>query len=424
MKKAYKALAVLALAVGAFLIFGAWMWGLPRGTFVDGVNVSGMSRTQAVACVREQKIARLKGNKLVIYAGQCTYSYTYPEFNFCDDLPELVGSIKRKGQYFSQTSVYLNGAERIARGICAAVSCEPVEPYAIFNKTGAPFTYVEGRDGVTADPSALLGDINSSLNGGFNGVTLRTQVRARKKSMDVVKRETSLLYSFTTYFDSSNATRSSNIALACSKINGLVLGAGCTFSFNSTVGPRTAANGFLPAKIISGGQFVEGVGGGVCQVSTTIYNAALLSGMDITEYHPHSLKVSYVAPSRDAMVSGTYFDLKFTNTRQTPVYVRMSCSRGAVTCSIYGLPDGVERSFISRVTGSIPQPEDIVEDGEEGIISRGTEGTISEGYLVEERNGVRNQKLIRSDRYAAAPTVRRQPSSSSPADAPQEEPDG
>lgn len=416
MTKIYKALAVLTLAVSAFLIFGAWTTKLPEGTYIDGTHVGGMSRTAAVAAVREQKTACLKDKELIIYAGGRTYTFIYPEFNFTDDLPSVAGSVRRRGEYFSNTRVYLNGAESIAENICAALGCQPKEPCAIFNKTGAPFTYCEGSDGAVVNRTALLEDISRSLNGGFEGVTVRVEAIPRKKSMEVVKRETSLLCSFTTYFDSSNHTRSSNIALACSKINGYVLPAGETFSFNGVVGPRTAANGFKPAKIISGGQFVEGVGGGVCQVSTTLYNAVLLSGLDVTEYHPHSLRVSYVAPSRDAMVSGTYFDLKFKNTRRTPVYVRMNASEGAVTCSVYGLSDGVKRTFVSRTTGTIPQPDDIVEEGEEGIVSRGCGGTISEGYLVEEYNGVRTERLIRRDRYAAAPTVRRQPSAPQPAD--------
>ena len=409
MKRTCKALAVLSLAVSVFLIFCGWLYGLPRGTYIDGVDVSGMSRTAAVAAVRHSTLAGLRSARLKVCAGQTEYCFSYPEFNFTDDLEEVVRNIKRGGSYSSGTCVYLNGAQLLARGICSAIDCSAVEPYAVFNSTGQPFTYFEGSDGVKADCAALLGDIAASLNSDFNVVHVRINPVRRKKSMDVVKRETSLLYSFTTYFDSSNAARSSNIRLACSKLSGLVLAPGQTFSFNAAVGERTAANGFLPAKIISGGQFIQGVGGGVCQVSTTLYNAALLSGLEITEYHPHSLRVSYVEPSRDAMVSGLDFDLKFKNTLKTAVYVRMDCSGGSVTCTLYGLPDGIKRSFISRTTQVIPQPEDIVEEGEEGIVSRGMQGAVSEGYLVEERDGVRTERLIRRDRYAAAAAIRRRP---------------
>ena len=409
MKKICKALAVFTLAVSAFLIFGGWLCGLPRGTYIDGVDVSGMPRNADTSTTRGHPLSKTRSSRLVIRAGRTEYFFTYPEFNFTDCLEDTVRGIKRGGSYSSGTNVYLNGAQLLARSICNGLDRAVVEPYAVFNGTGQPFTYFEGRDGTMADCAALLGDISASLNSGFDIVHVRTCALLRKKSMDDVKRETSPLYSFTTYFDSSNAARSSNIRLACSKLNGLILAPGQIFSFNAVVGERTSANGFLPAKIISGGRFVQGVGGGVCQVSTTLYNAALLSGLEITEYHPHSLRVSYVDPSRDAMVSGSNFDLKFKNILKTSLYVRMDCSDGAVTCTLYGLSDGVKRSFISRTTAVIPQPEDIVEEGEECIVSRGTQGAVSEGYLVEERNGVRTERLIRRDRYAAAATVRRQP---------------
>ncbi len=405
MKKFLKALAASALAAGAVIIFGAWGFALPRGTRIDGVDVGGMSRTAAVAAVRDRTIARLKANKLVICAGENMYTFAYPEFNFTDDLPAVAASVRRKGDYTSHIAVYLNGAERIAGNICSALSRAPQEPYAVFNKSGDPFTYYEGSDGASCDSSALLADISASLNGGFSEVRVRARPVARKTSVEDVKRKTSLICRFTTRFDSSNAPRSSNIALACSKINGLVLSPGQSFSFNGAVGARTEANGFRRAKIISGGQFVEGVGGGVCQVSTTIYNAAVLCGLEIEEYHPHSLKVSYVDPSRDAMVSGTYFDLKFRNTRSAPIYIRMNVSGGALTCCVYGEDDGVTRTFVSRTLATIPKPGDII-SGDGGAASRGAEGAVSEGYLIEEKDGKKSCRLIRSDRYAAAPAVR------------------
>ena len=410
MKKTLKALAVLTLAACAFLLFGAWLGGLPRGTFIDGVDVGGLSRAAAVAAVRESKVRHLKSKELVICAGERLYSFTYPEFNFTDDLPGVVSSIRSGGSYFSHTRVYLNGAEKIVENICSGLERALVEPYARFNAEGEPFTYSDGCDGVAADRSALAADISRSLNGGFGRVTVRTFSKPRTLRAEEIRRRTSLLCRFATRFDSSNLPRSSNIALACSKINGTVLGAGQTFSFNRTVGERTTANGFMPAKIISGGRFVEGVGGGVCQVSTTLYNAAILSGLKIAEYHPHSLLVSYVAPSRDAMVSGSYFDLKLTNTRATPVYLRLSASGGEVVCSVYGEDDGVKRAFVSQVVETIPVPGDVVVEGEdERVLSHGHEGAVSLGYVVERRGEVSVKKLIRRDRYAPAPTVRSSP---------------
>lgn len=165
------------------------------------------------------------------------------------------------------------------------------------------------------------------------------------------------------------------------------------FSFNAAVGKRTAERGFSTAKIIEDGEFVEGVGGGVCQVSTTLYNAALLSGCKIREYHPHSLPVSYVPPSRDAMVSGEYCDLKFS--RPAEFYIRAQTGENSVTFTFYGESDGFKYSLESEVKGYIEPP---VEKGE--TPREGRRGIISECYLAAERNGYTVRRLIRRDEYA------------------------
>ena len=398
---------VLTLAASALIFYPGFFFGLPKGVFLDGIDVGGMPRAEAVAAARGKRREELKGKKLVVSDGYCEYVFRYPEFDFSDNAEEVVKGIKKRGKYFTQAKIYLNGMDEIVQNICSAVERQKQEPYALFNTQGEPFTYFEGNDGITADGAALARDIVGSLNGGYEKVVLRTKVQARKRSLEDVKRETRLIGSFTTYFDGDNAARVSNIRLASSKINGFVLGAGETFSFNKTVGQRTRANGYLPAKIISGGRFVDGIGGGVCQVSTTLYNAAVLSGLEIEKFNPHSLAVSYVAPSRDAMVSGMYCDLTFKNTRLTPIYMRVNVFSGGITCRIYGFDDGIKRSLVSRIVGTIEQPQDVIVFGdEEKVLSIGREGTISEGYLVEERDGIVTEKLIRKDKYAPVACVR------------------
>ncbi|MDE7440119.1 MAG: VanW family protein, partial [Clostridia bacterium] len=186
-----------------------------------------------------------------------------------------------------------------------------------------------------------------------------------------------LLSSFTTYFDGKNEARSDNIRLAASLINGSVLKNGDIFSFNQTVGQRTPERGFQRAKIIENGEFVEGTGGGVCQVSTTLYNAALLAGCRVREYHPHSLSVSYVPPSRDAMVSGTFFDLKFQNVTGSTLYITSKSGENFVNFKVYGRDFGVRYGLRSCVTGAIEAPEEFTDDI--ALVRDGRNGTVSEG---------------------------------------------
>ncbi len=399
-------LVVLAFCAGTFLFCSALGARLPLGVYIDGLNVGGMTRAAAETAARAKRVEEMEGKRLVVLCGDERREYSWPCLAFTDDIFELTRSIRRKGSYFSRAELRLNGLERIVNGICAAHGRPLVEPYAEFSAEGEPFTYFEGSDGAEVCREELISDIRRSLSGGLQPVRARVEVTARTLLLKDICARTALLASFSTRFDSSNSARSFNISLAARSVNGHVVQPGRTFSFNAAVGPRTAERGYKSAKIISEGRFAEGVGGGVCQVSTTLYNAAVLAGLKVVEYHPHSLAVSYVAPSRDAMVSGTYCDLKFANTSSFPVYIRADCSGGVLSCSVYGLSDGVKRTFLSRTVGVIPMPEDIIVEGEAGLISPGREGTISEGYLVEEREGAVTQKLVRRDSYSAVAAVR------------------
>lgn len=126
--------------------------------------------------------------------------------------------------------------------------------------------------------------------------------------------------SCTTKFD-PGAARATNIAVAASRINGVVVQPGEEFSFSRTVLPRTAANGYVEAPIYISGKHGVGIGGGICQVSSTMYSAMIDGGIPATERHPHSLPVSYLPEGRDATISGNYYDLKFVNIYDTPIVI-------------------------------------------------------------------------------------------------------
>lgn len=206
---------------------------------------------------------------------------------------------------------------------------------------------------------------------------------------------------YTTYFNQNDGGRCENIAIAASLIDGVTIQAYGEFSFNGTVGRRTEEAGFQQAKIIVNGEYVLGVGGGVCQVSTTLYNAALKSGLTVTEFHPHSLRVGYVEPSRDAMVS-SQSDLKLFNPHSYAVYLSAKVENGAVKVSFFGKNEGDRYEIISKTLGEIPPPPPIVKDGErEEILREEKWGTKSEMYL-ERYHGDRllSRKRLRTDEYS------------------------
>lgn len=145
--------------------------------------------------------------------------------------------------------------------------------------------------------------------------------------------ENKVLASFSTTILDSDENRVNNIRLASQKINGLVLKPGETFSFNKIVGKRDYNKGYKKAKVLVNGESNEGVGGGICQLSSTVYNAAVKSGMQIIERHTHSGEVGYIPRGQDAAVSYGYKDLKFKNVNSYPVKFIVSIKNGKVYVS-------------------------------------------------------------------------------------------
>lgn len=206
---------------------------------------------------------------------------------------------------------------------------------------------------------------------------------------------------FSTWFSQNDGGRCRNIALAAQWIDGVTVQPYGEFSFNKRVGKRTKSAGFHEAKIILQGEFVQGVGGGVCQVSTTLYNAALLAGMTVEEFHPHSLPVSYVPPSRDAMVSSAS-DLTFVNPYPFPVRIKATAKNEEVTVRFYGKKKTSDYKISSVITGELPPPEPIEKEAGEGVKEReGRKGFTSEAYLERYEKGLLvSRKKLRTDSYA------------------------
>ena len=217
---------------------------------------------------------------------------------------------------------------------------------------------------------------------------------------------------FSTDYSKSSAERKNNIMLAAKSLDKTLVDAKKEFSFNHTVGERTTRRGYKSAKIIVGGEFIDGVGGGVCQVSSTLYNAVLLAGLPVSEFHPHSLKVSYVAPSFDAMVNSGWADLKFINDTDNPIIIRTAADGNKLTVKIYGEKRQFDYERKSVVTGSIEPPErevfidndrkypDLYE-GESMILTYPKSGTASEGYLLIKKDGkIIERKKLRKDKYS------------------------
>lgn len=218
------------------------------------------------------------------------------------------------------------------------------------------------------------------------------------------------LSTFSTRYDASDKDRTTNLVLACRKLNGTVIMPGATFSYNETLGPRTYAAGYRNGKIYENGQVVDGLGGGICQISSTLYNAALMSNMKIVERRNHQFVTSYVDKGRDATVVYGATDFKFKNTRTYPVRLVASAKGGVATVSIYGIKESDKEytySFKTDVISTIPYTTKYVEDsslsaGQEVVTQKGTNGLVCKTYMTKMLNGkIVSTEVLSTDTYSA-----------------------
>ena len=218
-----------------------------------------------------------------------------------------------------------------------------------------------------------------------------------------------VLATFTTRYDASNTDRTTNLRIACQKLNEKVVLAGDTFSYNQALGERTVAAGYRNGKIYENGEVVDGIGGGICQISSTLYNAVLMANMKVTERRNHQFVTSYVPAGRDATVVYGLTDFKFKNTRTYAIKIKASVSNGIATVSIYGIKEENEytTSFETKTISSIPFTVKYVDDatlstGTEKVKQNGANGLISETYMIKSLNGkVVSRELLSRDTYSA-----------------------
>lgn len=272
--------------------------------------------------------------------------------------------------------------------------------------------FIDGKTGRIVNKQKFFSDCLNQIEDKKKNININLEITDYKTNKNI--RE---LFSekscFSTSFSTSSEERKMNIKLALKALDGLVIEEGEIFSFNQITGKRNLESGYKEAKIISGGTFVLGAGGGVCQVSTTLFNACILSGLEIVESSTHSLPVSYVEPSFDAMVSFGSSDLKVRNNSGGKIIITTSSDNDVCKIKIFGLKNKYKITRQSEKLSIILAEKDIVdtdykkygdynlEVGEEKRISYAKDGFISRGYLnyYDEKGNLVKRKKIRENKY-------------------------
>lgn len=217
------------------------------------------------------------------------------------------------------------------------------------------------------------------------------------------------LSTFATRYDATNITRTTNLQIAVNKINGVVVMPGETFSYNKTLGKRTSEAGYKDAAGYSGGKVVQMLGGGICQISSTLYDAVVYANLEIVERHNHAFTTSYVGAGKDATVVYGNLDFQFKNSRKYPIKIESYIQNGIATVNIYGIKEEneyeveISTTILNYIPYSVIYEDDAtLESGKEVVTQGGQKGCKSITYKILKQNGKEvSRSVLSTDTYSA-----------------------
>ncbi len=281
------------------------------------------------------------------------------------------------------------------------------------------FVITPSEDGLVVDMGTTGDRLDRALAQGLTEpVVVEAEVTVSRPEITTEMLATiqDVLGTYTTNYNPGNKSRVTNLSVATEKINGALLMPGEMLSGYECMAPLTAENGYMDGPSIENGRIVDSIGGGVCQVTSTLYNAALFAELDITQRQNHSMVVAYVPPAMDSAIAGTYKDIKFVNPYDTPIYIEGVMENGVLTFTIYGKetrPANRTLKFVSESLGTIELPpvyqtdpslapgqQVLVEAGHSGMRARLWKYVYEDGKQVE-------KKILHTDEYTASAAVYR-----------------
>jgi len=362
------AAALIIMVAGAFLLTNENLFKadiaedavIEKGVYIGGIDVSGMNVEEATEAVNSY-IEDLKEKSIKLIGPDGSMTLTLEDMGVSANTSVAVKeavSVGKAGNLIKRFKDLQNlGKENFVVDMGLSID-KQATAQAIYKKEARlnieaidnglvrknnEFEYVAGQQGNEVDIVTAVNELNEYIgseweiaaveDAEFTLTSVITEPRGSQEELSMVK---DLLGSFSTNFSSSGWGRAKNVENGASKINGTILYPGDVLSVYELVNPFTKENGYELAGSYLNGETVESFGGGICQVSTTLYNAALNAELEITERYNHSMIVTYVDPAADAAIAGTYKDLKFKNNYDYPVYIEGVCKNRNITFNIYG----------------------------------------------------------------------------------------
>lgn len=402
-----------------------------EGVFIDSVNVSGMNKKEAVQAV-EDHMREVKGYRIQLQIGDNVVSVPAGELGLDwanESVVDKALDFGQKGnivkQYkarkdLEQEPVRLTlqyGAdeasiETVLKEKCVVLDREPEN--ATMTRTEDGFDIVPEKQGITLEvdeaQKTIQDYLSSQWRSGLGMVTLPAKITEAAHKASELQMVQDILGSASTDYSSSSANRAANIQRGTELLNGTVVYPGESVSVTELVIPFDEENGYAPAPSYENGEVVDSYGGGICQVSTTLYMSLLRAELEITERHNHSMIVNYVKPSMDAAISEGYKDLKFTNNLETPIYIEGYTSGGEVGFVVYGQeyrPEGRSVTYESETLETIePEVELTASQDSFGTITQ--TGSPHTGYnaclwKIVSENGKETKEQVNSSTYNMTP---------------------
>ena len=357
MKKSKKAGLILTVGAALFLAAGAPALAdetdtISKNVYIGGVNVSGMTEEQATKAV-EEKLGKGTGGNYTVKIGDETTTATAEDFGMEWTNREVVHEAMEVAKGGNLIKQYKDKKDLQVEPknfeVAYAPNKQAVKTYVEklaeeYNRDAeeGDITFANGYPEVTGGETGIAVNVDQSvssimkaLEGDGTELTVVAEVQKPSVTKEELSQVKDVLGTATTYYGSSYE-RNTNVEVGASKINGTLIMPGETFSVTAAVTPFNADNGYYPAPSYESGQVVDTYGGGICQVSTTLYNAVLKAELQVDERHNHTMLVSYVDPSKDAAIAEGLMDFVFTNNTDAPIYIYGVGYQGTLNFTIYG----------------------------------------------------------------------------------------
>ena len=331
---------------------------IPNGITIEGQDVSGQTVEKAQKTV-ESTLGNTKGTVFKLVAGEKSVDATGKDLDLCiknEDVAERAANYGNEGNPLYRFKAHKDVESGRGKDFKVSLTAKnaSVAKYLEKNKASLDtrvvnnglkrvdgnFQYVPGTQGKIVDINQSADKIADFISKGWDGnnsqIDLVVETKDPIGSQEELQSVHDKLGTYNTDFSSSAAGRAKNVRNGCEKINGSIIYPGETFSVTEAVTPFTAENGYELAGSYENGTTVETYGGGICQVSSTLYNAVIRAELEIVQRNNHSMIVSYVPKSADAAIAEGILDFKFKNNQSTPIYIEGYCEGGKIYFSVYG----------------------------------------------------------------------------------------